>query len=101
MNVRHLLDKSISEKEFQDLVIDTSHLKGWGPYHTHDSRHSPGGFPDLVLIRPPRLIYAELKVERGVVSPAQQWWLNKLMECKQETYLWRPSDWASIEEALR
>ena len=26
------------------------------PYHTHDARRSPKGFPDRVAIRPPRLV---------------------------------------------
>ena len=66
----------ISEAELQTAIIDCAVALGWLVYHTHDSRHSPEGFPDLILVREPRLIIAELKgVDRrgrpGVVKVAQ------------------------------
>lgn len=58
------------------------------------------GFPDVVLVRPPRVIFAELKAEKGRTSESQQTWLAALMECNVETYLWRPSDSDVISQVL-
>jgi hypothetical protein len=91
----------ISEKHWQDDVLEIAQLFGWRCYHTYDSRRSNPGFPDLVLVRPPVLIAAELKTERGRVSPIQQAWLNELAQCHQiRTYLWRPADRDQVLAAL-
>ena len=83
-------------------VIDLADLLGWLVYHTHDSRRSAAGFPDLVFVRGERLIVAELKTERGRVSNAQSAWLAALDAISGiETYVWRPNDWPVIETMLR
>jgi len=58
------------EKEFQDRVIELAKWEKWLAYHVPDSRRvtSPG-FPDLVLLRAPDLVFAELKSEKGRVTP--------------------------------
>jgi hypothetical protein len=59
------------------------------------------GWPDLVLVRPPRLIFAELKSESGQVRANQTEWLDVLrLLPAAETYLWRPSDWDELVEVL-
>jgi hypothetical protein len=73
---------------------------GWKIYHTYDSRRSSPGFPDLVLVRPPRLLFVELKVGRRKVTNEQELWLLALGACSAETYVWRPDDWPTIEEVL-
>jgi hypothetical protein len=90
-----------SEKEFQEKVIRSAHLLGWKHYHTHDSRRSPEGFPDLLLVKVPKLIFAELKSEKGKPTPAQTGWLTLLKLCHQEVFLWRPSDWDDILMTLK
>src|SRR5689334_22388822 len=67
-----------SEREFQREVIKRAALFGWRYYHTYNSRRSAAGFPDLVLARGDRLIFAELKTEKGNVSEDQQKWLESL-----------------------
>lgn len=42
-------------------VVDAARLNGWLVYHTHDSRRSAEGFPDLVMLRLSRMVVAELK----------------------------------------
>ena len=37
-------------------------------YHTRDSRGSDEGFPDLVLVNPTRVIFAELKTRTGKLT---------------------------------
>ena len=90
----------ISEKHFQSQVLDLAKLSGWLVYHTFDSCRSVPGFPDLVLVRPPRLIFAELKSEEGRIRPEQRAWLEALSGCTQaaESCLWRPRD---LEEAQK
>jgi hypothetical protein len=90
------------EKDFLQAVRDYARLMGWEDYHTWQSVHSPAGFPDLVLVRPPRIVFAELKVGNRQPTPAQERWLNLLRECPGvEAYLWRPEDWEKIQMLLR
>lgn len=92
----------IKERDFLQSVRGLAELFGWKCYHTWNSIHSPAGFPDLVLVRPPRVIFAELKMPRRKPTPAQQEWLNLLGECPQvEVYLWTPDDWETVVAVLR
>ena len=99
----------MTEKELQANVVELARLMGWRHYHTYDSRHSPEGFPDLILIRLGRLIFAELKSEHGRITQTQKDWLEELglVEARSngtvQVCLWRPEDWLSgrVEEALR
>ena len=91
----------LTEKEWQSQVQEVCGLHGWLMYHTYNSRRSVAGFPDLVLVRPPRVIFAELKVKKGKLSNPQKFWQKELIECPGiEYYVWRPSDLDSIEEVL-
>ena len=76
-------------------------LYGWLHFHDYDSRHSVPGYPDLTLVRGERLIYAELKTERGRLTEAQRDWLERLGRTCAETYVWRPSDLPVIAAILR
>ena len=92
---------AVTEKEFQSQILQLAKLSGWRCYHTHDSRRSAAGFPDPVLVRPPVVLFAELKSEGGKLRPEQSRWLAVLRTCPGvEMKLWRPSDWPEIEEAL-
>ena len=96
----HQLPK-ISEAQFQAQVVRYAELMRWRCYHSWTSLHSAKGFPDLVLVRRPRLIFAELKADRTPVTDAQRAWIAELRACGQEVYLWRPLSWPEIEEVLR
>jgi VRR-NUC domain-containing protein len=59
------------------------------------------GWPDLCLVRPPRILFAELKSESGTLRPNQTEWLDVLRLLPQvEVYLWRPGDWDAVVETL-
>lgn len=105
----------LDERRFQKQVTDLATLLGWR--HWHDAatnaprrcsscgavRRGPrnaSGLPDLILIRRPRLIWAELKTDDGDVTPDQWSWLQDLAAAGQEVYLWRPSHWSQIERIL-
>lgn len=90
-----------SEASFLQQVLDLAKVLHWRTYHTWNSVHSAGGFPDLVLVRRPRVLFVELKREDGAPTAAQQQWLDDLRACGQEARLWRPSDWPEVLEALR
>lgn len=90
-----------SERDFQAMVVEIAQLLGWTTYHTFDSRRSDAGFPDLVLVRGDRLVFAELKSATGRVSAAQAAWLDQLRVVPGvEVFLWRPADWPTIEATL-
>lgn len=107
----------MSETELQEAVIMLARYRDWLWYHTHDSRRSNAGFPDLVLVRGERLIFAELKSEKGRTTPNQREWLDSIGDVAAaaandtwgkiaapiQAFLWRPSDLRSgrIAEALR
>ena len=89
------------EAEWQQQVIELATLSGWIVYHTHDSRHSAAGFPDLVLARPGELLMRELKTDIGKVRPEQQAWLDALQAAGADVDVWRPRDTAAVIERLR
>ena len=74
-------------------------------YHTHDSRRSPAGFPDLVLAheKTGNLIFIECKSEKGVRSEDQIKWARTLNNSPVRYYVWRPSHWANgtVESVLK
>ncbi len=112
--------------------MEYARLRQWRAYHAPDNR--PGrngavqavaaGFPDLVLLRGVRLIFAELKADGKYPTPAQREWLDELRgvgeavdgavgraqvvvvddpdtpEPSVEAYVWRPKDWDEIERVL-
>lgn len=85
-----------SERQLQANVIDAAKHLGWSIYHTHDSRRSQPGFPDLVLWHPiqRRLILRELKTETGRMSPAQMTTIHGMQAAGADVAVWRPRDWA-------
>ena len=91
----------ITEAQFQRQVVEVAHLFGWTVYHPQLSKWSERGWPDLAMVRPPRLLFAELKRENGKTTEHQDKWLALLGACPGvETYLWRPSDLDAIATAL-
>ena len=97
--------QQIPEEDFRDAVVGWARHFGWLVYWTWSSVHSPAGFPDLVLCRPPRLIIAELKTQKALPPKGdQKQWLDALQQCAAlgedvdlfmnplEVYLWRPFD---------
>lgn len=95
------LVKHVTEKDFMAAVVQFAKLSGWLVYHPYDSRRSPAGFPDLVLVRGPWILYVELKTERGKLSKEQEGWLAVLRRAGAVVRVWRPSNWPEIEEVLK
>jgi hypothetical protein len=91
----------MSEADLQTNVLDAVRKLGGIAYHTHDSRRSAKGFPDLVIVFPRTgaLLFVELKSTDGEVTAEQRQWLAALRAgarlAVREVYLWRPEDWLS------
>jgi hypothetical protein len=92
----------LTEKQWLRQVTDLAHLYRWRTFHPWLSIRSERGWPDLALVRPPRLVLAELKTDHGKVTLPQQEWLDLLGACSGvEVHLWRPSDFNDLVEVLR
>ena len=97
-------DEALTEAQFQESVIQiATEIYGWEVFHDGDSRRSNAGFPDLVLVKDGRLIFAELKREKeSYPSKDQRKWLAKLRDVGNSTdnvlvVLWRPSsNWQEV-----
>jgi hypothetical protein len=132
------------ESAFQGQVVGLLRVYGWTRiYHAPHGGHSaaPGsrrvaggqlpegtGFPDLVALKGPRLLVAELKAETGKLGKGQPEWLEafgvfaaavaahvaeqdpgrraNLREGHGglpvvEVHVWRPSDWDTLHAVIR
>ena len=89
---RAQIAKGMSEGTLLEKVRQTARELGYLTYHTHDSRRSEPGFPDLVLVHGARgrVVFAELKDMRRRVEPDQEMWLDRLRAAGAEAYVWRP-----------
>jgi len=135
-------DIAMSEHEFMGHVMAYAKATHWPvAYHTHISKRSSEGWPDLTMVRNGVTVYAELKREKGGrLSDAQKAVLHELAvashrsvhsgyngykwtagkpvvtpapwedqsECWPpmstrlvQVYLWKPSDWRTVEAVLR
>lgn len=99
------LAKTMPERALQNQFDALAAALGWRSYHTHDSRRSPGGFPDSCLVhaRQQRLLFVELKTMKGKTSTKQADWIADLAAVGIEVHLLRPIDLldGSIERILR
>lgn len=107
-------DSILTETQMQQSILGAARDLGWLAYATHRSDKSEPGFPDLVLVRPPRVIFAELKIVDGRIRkgrwnktrtrwlPGQDDWGKALGDCPGvEYYLVWPADLQEFMERLR
>src|SRR5262249_16551074 len=114
----------MDERDLQNTICDPERgiakLYGWLVMHQRPARTAKGwrtaiqgdaGFPDLVLVRPgrllrarpPRLLFVELKAKRGRLTDGQRQWMEALVQIPfVEVLTWTPDDLTSgrIEKAL-
>lgn len=88
---RAQLAKTMSEAALLNQVRALANTFGWLAYHTHRSDRSEPGFPDLCLVRRGRLLFAELKTEKGKPTGHQTVWLEALSLTPADVHLWRPT----------
>lgn len=104
---QQILYRSISERQWQDTVIQHALFAHWFvhfiPDHFYaEAKQSGGmyavaqtskGFPDLVLVSGSgQVLYRELKTEIGTLSKDQIAWRDRLLLGGHDWELWRPSD---------
>jgi hypothetical protein len=102
---------AISEADFMRQVTDLAEILGWSWAHFRPAETARGwrtpvsgplgkGFPDLVLVKGPRLIFAELKRDGGKLTPDQER-VAIALGGAATTYVWHPVDFDMIAETLR
>lgn len=91
----------MNERAWQEQVVELATYYRWAHFHPYDMRRSDAGWPDLTLVRPPELIFVELKTEKGRLTPAQESWLHLLAASGQRVFVWRPSMFDAIHEILK
>lgn len=102
---RQVLLATVTEAGWRRHVIAWAKAAGWRVTSMHDSRMqtwgTDRGFPDLLLLRPPRLVLAELKTTRGRLSQPQRDWIADLLRVPcVEVHCWRPTDELAVKAAL-
>ncbi len=99
---RRQVESAMTEKEFMVEIIHHARIFGWLVYHTHDSRHSAKGYPDLTLCHSKlkRILFMEVKTERGKVGAAQYEWLDAINAAGGTARVVRPSDWDQVVRLL-
>lgn len=114
-NFQMILDSgnadAIPESFFQQVFEAYTIHWGWLTYHfrpamTKDGKWetpvsgSGAGLLDNVCVRE-RVVYAELKSEKGELSFEQAKLVERLEEIGQEVYVWKPSDWKDIVRIMQ
>jgi hypothetical protein len=99
---RRRIAKDMAEETLRLKVKGLAKELGWLSYHTHDSRRSDAGWPDVALVHPKhgRFLVRELKTERGTVTPEQRKWLEALADAGVDAGVWRPMQYLD-ETVLR
>ena len=95
---------ALTEAVWQAAVLRVLTEAGFMVYHTHDSRHSPSGWPDVAAIKPTggTLYLCELKTDTGQLTLAQQAWLEALGQCSGVVAeVWKPQDVEAICQKLK
>ena len=100
-----------SEDEFGRHLIAYAQARGWRVAHFRPGRTASGwrtpcsadakGWPDLILVRGPRIVAAELKRDGGKKpTPEQTTWLAALRAAGVPAFVWKPKDWQSVMVVL-
>lgn len=101
----------MTEAQLQDAIVEAARVLGWRVAHfrpalTQHGWRTPGsydakGYPDLTLVRD-RVVFAELKTERGALTDEQRAWGSALRLAGAEHHVWTPSDWldGSVDKVI-
>jgi len=94
----------MTENEFKDILISVAKRYGWLVHHDLPAQSSRGnwathvqgdtGFPDLVLLHPSsgKLYIAELKSDKGKLTPGQKRWLMAFESAGIYNTVLKPND---------
>jgi hypothetical protein len=95
--------RTVTEKEWTADVVKMMRTTHWLMCHFRTGMMVNGrwitpmqgddGFPDIIGLKGPRILVAELKRQIGYpVKPEQQRWLDAFHAAGAEAYVWRPGD---------
>ena len=88
--------KKTPEHDFMLQVIGLAEHYHWRWFHDWDPVRNEAGFPDLVLVKAGRVIFAELKVGNNTLETAQELWRSAITpraaNATHEYHLWYPKD---------
>lgn len=101
----------LTERQWMTQVTELAEMLGWTWAHFRPAQTTKGwrtpvsgpmgkGFPDLIMARGDRLIFAELKAQDGRLTPEQRAALDVLRPAC-EVHVWRPTDLPLVAEVLR
>ena len=101
----------VTEAIFTRQVLQLAKLTGWRTAHFRTAMNARGdyrtpvagdgkGYCDLTLVKD-RVLFVELKTDRGVLSPEQREWRDCLLAAGADWRLWRPRMWEEIEATLK
>ena len=97
------------EAAFQDKVVAFAKEAGWMVQHSYRGRVGKGawrtpatvGFPDLLLLKPHRLVVLELKMPGNHASDEQNRWISRFQTIEGcEAYVVYPKHWEQIVSLL-
>ena len=122
----------MSEEQLQATVVEFAELLQYRVYHVarvkgHLRNDTAVGFPDLIMVKAPRVVVVECKSQKGTATAQQLEWIaafagctlpRSCMTCDRldcghvehkhgvgniQVFIWRPSDWldGGIERVLR
>ena len=109
---RRLVDGVLKESDWQKQVEAALNVFRWWfihippnvvvcpSCHTKIYRGIAKGFPDILAIRPPHILWLELKRERGQVDPEQRRVKAMLEACGQVVLHARPRDRERVFELI-
>jgi hypothetical protein len=104
----------MTEAQLQTVCIDLAHVYGWRLAHFRPAMTKRGewrtpvsgdgkGFPDFLLLKPNKIVAAELKATGGKATQDQLDWLLAFRSAGVPAYIWTPKEWAdgSILQVLQ
>ena len=96
---------AMSEKQFQAMVVMALKAHGYMVWTVPDMTKTARGLPDVIAVHPTRVprrvLFYELKSQRGRVRPEQADALAALSDVHGiDARIVRPSDWPALRQAL-
>lgn len=89
------------EVDWRDhTLVPYARLRGWRVWFVQRSDASPAGWVDLVLARDGRVLFRELKADRGRLTAAQRECLHLLRLGGLDVSVWKPAMWSAIQDEL-
>ena len=85
-----------NEGEFQDAVMLLAKQLGLLAYPPYRSTRSVPGFPDTTIVGARGVMFRELKMRLGKVSPDQAYWIAALTEAGANVGVWRPEHYPDL-----